>query len=118
MIIPNAIKALINVDMIGGMGLRLMYDLNSTQQLRDLVWRVARRRGYATHFPIEPKRRIGDDHIPFADIGIHAVNLIDVEYGPGNGFWHTNEDSPDKLSTHSFGMIADVLVGVLEALAP
>ena len=42
-------------------------------------------------------------------IVVPAINLIDDDYGPANGFWHTVEDCPDKLSEYSFGMVAHVL---------
>jgi Zn-dependent M28 family amino/carboxypeptidase len=110
------IEALINIDMIGARDLKLTWELNSTRELRDLVWQVAERCGYSSRFPNEKGAYMGDDHVPFVRAGVPAVDLIDLEYGPDNGFWHTVEDTPDKLSAHSFGMIAHVLVEVLREL--
>ncbi len=110
------ITALVNIDMVGSRNLRVAYDMDSNDQLRGLVWRVARRCGYARRFPVRPGRHMADDHIPFIQAGVPAVDIIDAEYGPGNAFWHTLEDSPDKLSAHSLGMIAHVVLEVLREL--
>lgn len=46
-----------------------------------------------------------DDHVPALNIGIPAIDLIDIRYGPGaepfEGYWHTHEDTPDKVSADS-----------------
>ena len=50
-----------------------------------------------------------DDHVPLIEAGIPTANLIDFTYGPGNGYWHTLEDTPDKLSAATFGMVGAVV---------
>ncbi len=46
-----------------------------------------------------------DDHVPALNIGIRAIDLIDIRFGPGaqafGGYWHTHEDTPDKVSAES-----------------
>jgi hypothetical protein len=46
-----------------------------------------------------------DDHVPALNIGIRAIDLIDIRFGPGaqafGGYWHTHEDTPDKVSADS-----------------
>ncbi len=46
-----------------------------------------------------------DDHVPALNIGIRAIDLIDIRFGPGakafEGYWHTHEDTPDKVSAES-----------------
>ena len=54
-----------------------------------------------------------DDHLPFLEAGIPSLNLIDFHYGPGNSYWHTTEDSIDRLSAASFGIVLHVLEEVL-----
>jgi len=110
------VKALINVDMIGDADLRLMYESASTPWLRDLVWDVAARLGYERAFPRSEPAYIADDHVEFLERGFAALDLIDFDYGPGNRYWHTPEDTMDKLDARSFAVILHVLVESLAEL--
>jgi len=109
------VKALINVDMIGDKDLDLVYDMNSTGSLRDLVWQSADRLGFRANFPRTPME-MGDDHQPFLRAGIKAVDIIDFDYGPGNTYWHNSKDSMDKLSANSFRIIGTVIQNVIPQL--
>jgi glutaminyl-peptide cyclotransferase len=111
----SRIRALINVDMIGDRDLALVEELNSTDWLRKMVWDTARELGYTRQFPNNPGA-IEDDHIPFLQAGIPAIDLIDFEYGPLNAYWHTERDTVDKLSASSFDVIGNVLLKVLQKI--
>jgi Zn-dependent M28 family amino/carboxypeptidase len=108
-------KAIINVDMIGDADLNVMHEWNSTGWLRKLVWDTANEAGYAAHFSTVDNA-VEDDHIPFLRAGAAAIDLIDFNYGPGNSWWHTDQDTIDKLSAQSFQVIGNVLVKVLAKL--
>ncbi len=112
----SRIQALINVDMIGDRDLRLLPEGKSTLWLRQLIWQAASRLGYGALFPPGPLRHIDDDHVPFVEAGIPAVDLIDLRYGPANRYWHTEEDTLDKLSAKSFAIVMRVVVGTLGVL--
>lgn len=107
------LKAVVVVDMIGDRGLNVRLDANSTSWLKDLVLQVAREKGYGHQFR-KDERPVWDDHVPFVRAGVPAVDLIDFDYGPGNRFWHTPEDTVDKLAPRSFEIVGEV---VLETLA-
>lgn len=109
------IKALINVDMIGDRDLGILKDMNSAGTLRELVWRTAERLGYGKHF-LNDDSAIEDDHIPFLRRGVNALDLIDLDYGPHNSYWHTDKDTMDKLSAASFQVVGRVLVETLREL--
>jgi glutaminyl-peptide cyclotransferase len=109
------LKALINVDMIGDRDLGILREMNSSAWLRDLVWQTAAELGLSRYFLDQPAW-IEDDHVPFIRRGASAVNLIDFEYGPGNSYWHTEQDSPDKLSAASFEVVGRVVLEVLRKL--
>jgi glutaminyl-peptide cyclotransferase len=103
------IKALLVVDMIGDADLNIDRDQYSTPWLEDLVYAAATRLGYQSHFfgrtlPIE------DDHLPFRDAGIPVADLIDLNYGYNNVFWHTPEDTLDKLSPQSLAIAGDTVL--------
>lgn len=109
--------ALINVDMIGDRDLRIVNEQYSSPVLRQLIWQVARDLGYGQYFsndglPIE------DDHAPFLRKGVRAADLIDFEYGPNHSWWHTPQDTIDKLSPKSFEVVGRVVLETLRRLDP
>ena len=106
------IRALINIDMIGDSGLGIVQELNSNAALRKLVWQVAAEKGYGKYF-LDDTGTLEDDHVPFLKRGVPALDLIDFDYGPRNSFWHTDKDTIDKLSAHSFQVVGDVLLDLV-----
>jgi len=109
------IKALINADMIGDKDLDILAEMNSSPALRNLVWRTAHDLGYGKYF-LDKGFATDDDHVPFLRLGVNALDLIDFDYGPDNAYWHTEQDTLDKLSAHSFEVVGNVLVEVLRRL--
>ncbi len=103
------IKAFILVDMIGDADLDILKDTDSTPWLNDLVYQAASNLGYQSHF-FQQTTAMEDDHIPFAKIGVPVVDLIDFTYGYHNVFWHTPEDTVDKLSPQSLAITGDVVL--------
>jgi Zn-dependent M28 family amino/carboxypeptidase len=109
------LSALINVDMIGDRDLHIVQEYFSYEPLQKLVWQVARELGYSKHFSDE-RIPIEDDHVPFLRKGVRALDLIDFEYGPSHSWWHTSEDTMDKLSAQSLEAVGRVLVETLKRL--
>jgi glutaminyl-peptide cyclotransferase len=109
------IQALINVDMIGDRELDILKDMNSAGPLRELVWSVADRLGYGKHF-LRYDSSVEDDHIPFLRRGVNAVDVIDLDYGPNNSYWHTDQDTVDKLSVESLQIVGRVVAETLKEL--
>jgi glutaminyl-peptide cyclotransferase len=110
----SRIKALINVDMIGGKDLHVMNEENSSPALRKLIWSTAEHLGYGKYFD-NTEGATDDDHMPFVKIGVNAVDLIDFDTSKKT-YWHTPEDTMDKLATHSFEVLGAVLTEVLKQL--
>lgn len=113
-IVPR-IRALINVDMVGDAELELVYEGNSDSALRAKVWDIADELGYGTVFG----RSIGyieDDHVPFGRVGVPVLNLIDFNYGRGHAYWHSRDDTLDKLSSRSFATVLHVVETAINRL--
>lgn len=113
-IVPR-IRALINVDMVGDADLGLLYEGNSDRGLRARVWGIANELGYGTVFG----RSIGyiqDDHVPFGRVGVPILNLIDFNYGDGHAYWHSRDDTLDKLSARSFATVLHVVETAINRL--
>ncbi|MDQ2843450.1 MAG: M28 family peptidase [Acidobacteriota bacterium] len=109
------IKALINVDMIGDKDLDISNDANSSESLRSAVRKIAARLGDAKYFRTE-EGAIDDDHKPFADAGVNVIDIIDLDYGPNGSYWHTAQDTMDKLSARSLQVVGDVVVELVKEL--
>jgi Zn-dependent M28 family amino/carboxypeptidase len=107
--------ALINVDMVGDKNLDLADDENSSLRLRSMVKKAAAKLGYA-HYFFEGSGAIDDDHKPFADAGVEVLDVIDLDYGPSNSYWHTAQDTLDKLSARSFQVVGDLVFELVREL--
>ena len=103
------IRALILLDMIGNKGVSVERDTNSTLWLQQFVASAAHRLGYSASF-FGNSGAIADDHQQFLRVGIPSVDLIDLTYK----YWHTPQDTMDKLSPNSFQIVG---AGTLETLA-
>jgi Zn-dependent M28 family amino/carboxypeptidase len=105
------IRALILVDMIADRDLRLKRESYSTPWLTEIIWSQARRLGRREF--VEEETPILDDHVPFVNAGVPAVDLIDLEYPA----WHTADDTLDKTSAASMQAVGDVLLAALPEIA-
>jgi Zn-dependent M28 family amino/carboxypeptidase len=109
------VRAFILLDMIGDKDLDVQRETQSTPWLQDTVLRAAQRLGLESHFYAQ-SLPIEDDHLPFKNVGIPVVDLIDLNYGLGNAFHHTSEDTLDKLSPDSLQVVGDVTLETIRAL--
>jgi glutaminyl-peptide cyclotransferase len=109
------IKAFLLEDMIGDADLNIDRDESSTPWVEDMIYQAATRLGYQSHFfrrtvPME------DDHKPFVQRGVPSADLIDFDYGYGNVFWHTTQDTVDKLSPKSLEIVGMVTLETVRML--
>ena len=103
------LKAFLLADMIGDADLNIDEDSNSTQWLEEMIYQAATRLGVQSHF-FERKTAIEDDHLPFVKLGVPSADFIDLEYGYGNVFHHSPQDTIDKLSPKSLQIVGDVIL--------
>jgi glutaminyl-peptide cyclotransferase len=114
------IKAFLLADMVGDADLNIDRDLNSTPWLEEVVYQAASRLGYQSHF-FARQNQVTDDHIPFMEKGVPCADLIDFNYGYNNVFWHTPQDTVDKLSPKSLEIVGSTMleaVGILDRMDP
>lgn len=104
------LHAVVIVDMIGDADQNIYYERTSDAALQDELWKIAARLGYTRQFIAEPKWAIWDDHTPFLARGIRAAVLIDFDYP----YWHTTQDTLDKVSGASLERVGRVLQVWLE----
>lgn len=98
--------AVIVIDMIGDASLNIYKEKNSNPQLTDEIWNTAAGLGYEQQFIPTVKWDMLDDHTPFLEKGIRAVDIIDFDYP----YWHTTADTADKTSAQSLKVVGDTLL--------
>jgi glutaminyl-peptide cyclotransferase len=106
-----SLRALVLVDMIGDRDLRIKREMKSTPWLTDAIWTAAKRLQQG-HVFVDSPQDTEDDHVPFLEAGVPAVDVIDLEYPP----WHTSGDTLDKVSARSMQTVGDVLLGAVPAI--
>lgn len=109
------IKAFLLADMLGDKNLDVQRDLNSTPWLEDLVLEAATKYGWQSFF-FQTKTYDEDDHIPFVHRGVPCADLIDLDYGYDNAYWHTAQDTLDKLSAQSLTIAGDTILETINLL--
>jgi glutaminyl-peptide cyclotransferase len=103
-------QSMILVDMVGDADQNIYIDSNSDAQLSAQIWAVAAQLGYVQNFIPVPRYAMLDDHTPFAQAGIPAVDVIDFDYP----YWHTVADTADKVSPASLERVGRTLEAFLE----
>jgi len=108
------VKAMILADMIGPSDLKIKRDTGSTTWLTDLIWATAARLGYGNVFVNENTTVSGDDHFSFIRRGVPGCDIIDFDVQPT--YWHTPEDTLDKVDPRSLAIVGHVFIETLPAL--
>ena len=98
-------RAVVIVDMVGDKSLNIHQEKQSSQRLIKEIWSVAHDLGYEKYFLNEQKYTIIDDHVPFLEAGIPAIDIIDIEYR----YWHTSYDTPEHVSPISLSIVGSTL---------
>jgi Zn-dependent M28 family amino/carboxypeptidase len=121
----NNISAFIVVDMIGDADLHFTHVWPGSSELWLTISPLARATGLVEGevdcngnlgedvFDIETSTGVIDDHVAAHERGVPAIDLIDIRSGEGaeewGGYWHTHNDTIDKVSAESLGKIGRLL---------
>jgi len=118
----SRIRGVFLLDMIGYKNLSVAREMGSSRSLQNYIAQAANQLGYAQYF-FRYDANITDDHESFIQVGIPAVDVVDAEYGrTGAGFdsmgefHHTNADTMDKVSQHSFEVVGRTILLAVELL--
>ena len=106
------IAAVILLDMVGRADMQIQEELYSSPQLRRICWSAAVATGHAESF-FQVAEAATDDHVPFLEAGIPAVDLIDLKQNP---YWHTARDTLEVMAPASLQTTADVVLTMLPAI--
>src|SRR5467141_4610849 len=109
------IKAFLLADIVGGRKAQFLRESSSTPALIDLVWNTSAKLGYSPLF-LNDTTSAQDDHDSFLKRGIPAVDVIGDFMN--NGYWHTPQDSLDKISTKTLAIVGHVFLESVKQLQP
>jgi len=107
------VKAFLLADIVGSHPLRIKRDSYSTKTLTDLVWKTAAQLGYQDNF-VKEESASEDDHQSFLKRGVPAVDVI-TDFS-ATGYWHTPQDTLDKVSARSLAIVGHVFLESVKAL--
>jgi glutaminyl-peptide cyclotransferase len=99
-------------DMVGDKDLQIYQENNSVAfapEVVQRVWQAAAALGYARTFVPTVRHTLTDDHVALQQAGIHAIDVVDFDYP----YWHTTEDTIDKVSAASLQIVGDVAVALV-----
>ena len=99
-------------DMVADKDQQFYYEGNSqavAPEVVDRVWHAAADLGYGRVFIPGVKHTLTDDHVALQKVGIHAIDVVDFDYP----YWHTTDDTIDKVSAASLQVVGDVAVALV-----
>ena len=111
------IKAFLLADIVGTRTPHFKRETYSTKALVDLVWGVAKKLGYGNIF-VDESSAVEDDHQSFLKRHVPSVDVIDLDNGPGGDvyYWHSPQDSLDKISPKTLAVVGHVFLESVKQL--
>ena len=101
------VRAMILLDLVGYKDVKFGRPAFSSKWLVDLIWQTARQAGYGSQFTDGYEGVDDDDHAPFLRAGVDAIDIIQLGTYP---YWHTKEDTLDKVSAKSLKAVGDAVI--------
>lgn len=103
------VRSMILLDMVGYKNLQLgRPEELSSGWLIDLVWQTAKQLGYGDQFVSSAEGIGDDDHEPFLRAGVDALDIIQLSTYAR--YWHTKDDTLDKISAKSLKIVGDTVL--------
>jgi glutaminyl-peptide cyclotransferase len=107
------IRAFLLADIVGGRTARFLCESSSTPALVDLIWNAAAKLGYSGIF-LNESTSADDDHDSFLKRGVPSVDVIGDFLN--NGYWHTPQDTLDKISAKTLAIVGHVFLETVKQL--
>jgi hypothetical protein len=109
----DELEALILLDFVGAKGLRIHREAFSDGALWDRLRAAARRVGAQDAFPIGIREAIQDDHVPFLERGVPAIDLIQWPYD----CWHEPCDDLTQVEERSLDLTGETVYELVRTLS-
>ena len=114
------VESMILFDLVGDCDLQVPREANSDEAIYELFAAAAASESGGSGSPapfVGETSAISDDHIPFIEEGIPTIDIIDFTFGSGESpgpFWHTTDDTLDKVCPESLEAVGEPAVRVLD----
>jgi len=92
----NRPRAVVILDLLGEKDLNVQVPSDTPRHLRQALFTAADELGYGSYFGVYPSP-ITDDHVPFQNEGIPAIDIIDLDFRA----WHTSRDTLEQVDPRS-----------------
>jgi glutaminyl-peptide cyclotransferase len=111
------IRAFLLADLVGNRTPHFKRELTSAKALTSLVWDTAARLGYSGIF-LNEESEVQDDHDSFLNRGVPSTDIIDLDNVPGGdvSYWHTPQDTLDKISARTLAIVGHVILESVKQL--
>jgi glutaminyl-peptide cyclotransferase len=105
-------EAMILLDFVGDRKLTIPREAQSNRRLWSRLRAAAKRVGAARAFPAGTGPHVIDDHVPFLQAGVPAIDLIDFDFP----CWHRRCDNLSVVSARSLDAVGETMVEFLRSL--
>jgi glutaminyl-peptide cyclotransferase len=105
-------ESMVLLDFVGDRNLTLPREANSNRRLWARLRAAANRVGVSKVFPPGPGPAVSDDHIPFQQAGVPAIDLIDFDFP----CWHKRCDNLNVVSARSLDAVGETMIEFLRSL--
>ncbi|MHC4512447.1 MAG: M28 family peptidase [Planctomycetota bacterium] len=117
--LARRMKVMVLLDLVGAKDYKIDKDTASFEGLVQIFTAAARELGQE-HRVFKTESSMTDDHIPFRNYQVRVIDLIDLHYRAPNedgtppnpnfaAWWHTKEDTLDKLSREGLKFAGDLV---------
>jgi glutaminyl-peptide cyclotransferase len=104
-------ESMILLDFVGEKNLSIPRESNSNKTLWARLRRAANRVGVGRVFPAGTAGAVSDDHIPFLQAGVPAIDLIDFDFP----CWHKTCDNLSVVSARSLDAVGETMIELLRS---
>jgi hypothetical protein len=107
----HELEALVLLDFVADKQLRIPREAGSDPALWARLRAAAKRVGAASTFPPATQGEVTDDHTPFTEAGVPAIDLIDFDFP----CWHKRCDDMSAVSARSLDRSGETVLELLRS---
>ncbi len=114
--VTQGAPVMVLLDMVGSKELSITKDTASNPELLAIIGATARELGHSDKF-FHEETEVTDDHVPFINFGIKAIDIIQFDAKVQGSWWHTAADNMSLISAESLAIVGEVVAKALPKIA-